>query len=299
MSALRNVASGFVVCLIAAAAAVPARAAENAPGGSDPPSSKQPLSTLSGDLPRTVGTEGSPYVVTANIVVPPGKTVTIEPGVALLFRNFIGLQVHGTLIAAGTLEQPIVLSSEHDNEHGSVTSDPPAPFDWDGVTVTENSVGTTLEFCHVLYSVYGVNALAEYITIRNCVFKGNAKADLTIKGGKQEVATGVPHSYEPLGKPPQLTAEGASPLRIALRTSSIAVFVVGAAIGVWQGIEYADAQSRYETLNDDQNLSNLRNPLIVEEWNETKETRDTNLLGMILGFGGAAIGAVTFTITLF
>jgi len=284
------------VCLLSAAAAL----GQDTLGGSDMPSSEGTgLTSLSGSLPETVEAAGGPYLVTGNVVVPPGKTVTIEPGVSLLFKNFTGLQVHGTLIATGTLEQPIAFTSEHDNKHGSVTSDPPAPFDWDGITVTENSVGTTLEHCRIAYSVYGINALTEYLTIRNCVFEGNAKTALTIKGDKQEVAKGVPHSYEPLGEMPQVAPEGPSPLRIALRTSSIAVFVVGSAIGVWQGIAYADAESRFEELNDDARLSNLRNPVIIEEWNDMKEKRDANLLGTILGFGGAAVGAVTFTITLF
>ncbi|MBD3239872.1 MAG: hypothetical protein GF331_04750 [Chitinivibrionales bacterium] len=272
-----------------------------ATGGTDMPSGvTQAYSTLSGELPEVVAVDGSPYVVVGDIVVPPGKTVTIEPGTFLLFKNFTGVQVHGTLIAAGTKDAPIAFTSENDKRHGSVTETPPAPYDWNGVTVTENAIGTTFEFCRIGYSLYGINALTEYFTIENCLFRKNGKSDVTIKGVKQEVASGVPYSYKPLGEPPVIAGEpGVSPTRITLRTSSIALLVVGCAVGVWQAVEYDEADARYEQLNDDSNLANLRNPNIVEEWDVAQEDRNTNALGMALGFCGAALGAVVFTITLF
>ena len=268
-------------------------------GGSDmPPGAAPSFSTLGGDLPEVVSASGSPYVVTANIVVPPGKTVTLEPGVFLLFRNFTGLQIHGTLIAAGTREEPIAFTSEHDRKHGSLSETAPAPYDWDGITITENAIGTRFEYCRVGYSLYGINALTEYFTVRNCMFRKNGKSHLTIKGTKQEVASGVPFSYEPLGEAPELGG-GVSPVKVTLRTSSIAVFVAGCAIAVWQGIEYQNSKSRFDELNDDTDPENLHSITIVDDWNSARDARDTNQLGMILGIGGAAIGAVVFTITLF
>ncbi len=297
-----NVRSLFPLALIAAVLCPHAAAQQPADsGGTDlPTGAVQAFSTLTGELPEVVTADGSPYVVVGDIVVPPGKTVTIEPGAFLLFKNFTGVQVHGTLIANGTSDAPIAFTSEHDGKHGSVTETPPAPYDWNGITITENAVGTSFEFCRIGYSLYGINALTEYFTVKNCLFRKNGKADVTIKGTKQEVVAGVPYSYEPLGDAPVLAEEGrASPATITIRTSSIAVFAVGCAVGVWQAVEYGDSNARFEELDDDSNIANLRNPTIVEDWEAARESRDTNALGMALGFGGAAIGAIAFTITLF
>lgn len=291
----------LVSCVLVLLCAALGVAQDSAPaGGSDmPPATSASFRTLAGDLPELVSAADGPYIVTANIVVPPGKTVTLEPGTFLLFRNFTGIQVHGTLIAVGTKEQPIAFTSEHDQRHGSLSRTAPAPYDWDGITVTENSVGTTFEFCRIGYSLYGINALTDYFTIRNCVFRKNGKSHLTIKGTKQEVAGGVPFSYEPLGEAPDLGTERISPVRITLRTSSIALFVVGGAVAVWQGIEYSQARDHFDALNDDTNVSNLRNPTIIEDWDEAKDMKDANLLGTILGASGAGLGAIGFTVTLF
>ena len=64
---------------------------------------------------------GSPYVVANSVLVSPGVTLTIEPGVEVAFDLAKGLQVDGQLIARGTEAQRIVFTSNQ----GS-----PAPGDW-------------------------------------------------------------------------------------------------------------------------------------------------------------------------
>jgi len=55
--------------------------------------------------------EGSPYVVSFGVsdgpLVPEGGTLTIEPGVRVLFREATGLGVGGSIIACGTLKDSI------------------------------------------------------------------------------------------------------------------------------------------------------------------------------------------------
>ena len=296
------------------AAAWACRAQDTAAGGSDLPPSAAPdgtpaaqpsgparvFSTLAGELPPIIAAASGPYIVTGDIVVPPGKTVTIGAGTFLLFKNFTGLQVHGTLIAAGQKDAPIAFTSEHDQKHGSLSTQEPAPYDWNGITITENAVGTQFEFCRIGYSLYGINALTEYFTVRNCVFRKNGKADLTIKGTRQEVPGGVPYSYEPLGESPSLSIrQGPSPAKITLRTSSIAVFALGCAMGVWKAVEYGQSSDQLDAVSDVNNVANLHNPAIVEDWQAAKDGRDADLLWMLVGFGAGLVGAAGFTVTFF
>jgi parallel beta-helix repeat protein len=61
---------------------------------------------------------GSPYIVTNSIIVGAGATLTIQPGVVVKMNNALGIQVGspegfgpGSLIAVGTVAQPIVFTS--------------------------------------------------------------------------------------------------------------------------------------------------------------------------------------------
>jgi hypothetical protein len=48
------------------------------------------------------------YVVTGNILVPNGVTLTIEPGTVISYTDKAFIQIDGTLIASGTVSSPIV-----------------------------------------------------------------------------------------------------------------------------------------------------------------------------------------------
>lgn len=54
--------------------------------------------------------EGSPYVLTSTVVVSAGVTLSIAPGVTVRFGSSAGLDVRGTLVAAGTEASPVVMT---------------------------------------------------------------------------------------------------------------------------------------------------------------------------------------------
>ena len=68
----------------------------------EPPTPLTDIETLGGNLPKVITAGKQPYFVTSDIYVPSGKTVTLEPGVVLLFKNFTGMHVEGRLVAEGT-----------------------------------------------------------------------------------------------------------------------------------------------------------------------------------------------------
>jgi parallel beta-helix repeat protein len=68
---------------------------------------------ISGNQSGTLYLTNSPYIVTADILVPVGQTLTIEPGVELQFTNVnIGAFIDGTLIARGASGSPILFTSD-------------------------------------------------------------------------------------------------------------------------------------------------------------------------------------------
>ncbi len=108
---------------------------------------------ISGDTTWTQS--GSPYIVTGNILVNNGVTLTIEPGVTVKFDSGTGLQVDGTLIARGTDTDNIIFTSNQPS---------PAPGDWGYIFFTDTSTdaaydeggnytgGSILEYCVIEYA---------------------------------------------------------------------------------------------------------------------------------------------------
>jgi hypothetical protein len=258
---------------------------------------------IAGSLPSVVKAQDKPYLVVGDIIVEPGKTVTFEEGTKFLFRNFTGLQVHGTLMAKGTKDKPIVFTSEHDKKYGSVTAQDPAPFDWNGITVTENAVGSFMANCRIGYSMFGINALTEYITLKNIIFRQNGRADITIKGTKQQVYAGEPFDYQPLGTTPvpgvASSKSSISAGKIVMRTITCVAFAAGCAAGTWKTLDFQKSDRQFRLINNGNNITNLRNPDIINVWKNAESKRSNDLLGLEIGYGAALIGAIAFTITFF
>jgi subtilisin family serine protease len=71
------------------------------------------------------------YIVTGNVLVDTGVTLTIEPGTRLQFDPGWYLRIDGCLVAIGTENSMIVFTSNEQN---------PAPGDWAGIRFTDSSV---------------------------------------------------------------------------------------------------------------------------------------------------------------
>ncbi len=116
----------------------------------------------------------SPYVVTQNVEVPNGVTLTIEPGVEVRFDRF-SLIVRGQIIARGSQESQIVLTSSQPD---------PKPGDWHFLQLMPESVpakfgsegkfisGCVLEHCIVEYGA-GFNLVGASPWIAHCTIRHN------------------------------------------------------------------------------------------------------------------------------
>ena len=78
---------------------------------------------------------GSPYIVTCNVLVMEGVTLTIEPGVEVRFNADKALQIDGGLIAQGTSGSLITFTSNVGT----------SPGDWGYILFTDTSVDATYD----------------------------------------------------------------------------------------------------------------------------------------------------------
>ena len=122
--------------------------------------------TLQANTTWTVA-EG-PYVLTGDLTVAPGATLTIEPGVLVTARGTTGtggrlpnteLAVQGRLDARGTAAQPIRLG-------GFVPDDHSPPNAWAGIYF-DNAAGGDLEHVAVTTAQGGIRAVNTPLSVRN------------------------------------------------------------------------------------------------------------------------------------
>lgn len=107
----------------------------------------------------------SPYIVTGDVVVFAGYTLTVEPGVVVKFNNGYRLEIrHSFLIAEGDSLNKIIF-----------TSNDPAPYagSWFGLEANA-SEKISLNHCKFEYANTGFTGEAtDSIRIRNCIFSNN------------------------------------------------------------------------------------------------------------------------------
>ena len=114
----------------------------------------------------------SPYVVTENLTVPEGVTLTIQPGVSVRFDFATGLEVLGGLVATGNETDHVVF--------GPNTTVLPPPGFWRGILVESAAVtleNVTIESAEVALTVRNVTILAKDLGI------GHANTGLHVRDG--------------------------------------------------------------------------------------------------------------------
>ncbi|HKQ57582.1 MAG TPA: hypothetical protein VJY35_06915, partial [Candidatus Eisenbacteria bacterium] len=99
------------------------------------------------------------HVVTNDVTVLPGVTLTIQAGCVVKFQppgcENSALIVDGTLNAVGTVGSPIIFTSYHDdvgndtNANGSATS--PAAGNWEKIRFSSLGSGSVMTYCVARY----------------------------------------------------------------------------------------------------------------------------------------------------
>jgi hypothetical protein len=119
----------------------------------------------------------SPYVVTGDIVLFPGKTLTIEPGVEVRVQGVgypnnygVGIEIRGNFIAVGTLAAPITFKCDV-----STT----APWTWRGIAL-KTSIGATgvADYVHFsnAYDAFAPDNSSQstdMLYFNHCIFRDN------------------------------------------------------------------------------------------------------------------------------
>jgi hypothetical protein len=257
--------------------------------------------TLAGPLPPLIKAQKNPYIVIANIEVPPLKTVTIEPGVIFLFKNFSGLHIRGRLIARATVDRPIVFTSEFDKSCNSESSREPNPYDWDGIYMTYDALGSQFAHCEIRYSVYGLISDTKLIRLDPVSFKDNGKSIIVIEN--EEISVSEKPFRHVLDQNDSGLVKNAvefvqDPLqskRTAFRVGSSLTVLAGIGVSAVFGYHWYKSYNKFRDLSSDEfgNLNrNGGSPLwkdTKKEWIRNMLISDSGVLLMALGVYGIRV----------
>ena len=178
--------------------------------------SSQDVNILTGEVCSglTVLDSPRPYQIFDSLVVERGAVLQLIPGARLYFHADASLIVHGTLVAQGTAEKPIVMRGDR---LGYMFSNQPydrIPGQWGGVVFTAESYDNDMTWCDVHSGKFGIqcdssdvqqsklvidnsiiyNTMGHAFFAKNCrTFVGNCQ--ITNAGGNCVTLLGGDHTF--------------------------------------------------------------------------------------------------------
>lgn len=252
--------------------------------------------TIAGDLPPVLTAKEHPYYVAGDIYVPQGKSVTITEGTVLCFKNFTGLHVQGTLLAKGIKDRPVVFTSENDKTYNKRSMVDAAPYDWNGIYIHEEAIGTQLSFCSVLYSVDGISSLTKFFKLSDCLFSHNGRANLVVQGVQYKV-TDQPYEYAATvtdaiksGVPITLLKDPLAPTRNTIRYSGAAAAAIGCIVAFVEASQLTTSQRHFSSLNSTDKANLAQNSGAA--WEAARNAKNNDLANLISSVGIVAMGTV-------
>jgi hypothetical protein len=141
------------------------------------------------------------YQMSDDVTVPAGQTLTIAPGqvVKATCCFFVNLFVDGTLVADGTVGQPIIFTGDRDDSAGGDTNNNganDAPFNgmWEGIQFNGTSTASVLDFVDIRYGGDGpapanIFVNGGQLTLTNSTIRNSAQAGVRIVSSNPTLTT--------------------------------------------------------------------------------------------------------------
>ncbi|MBD3288943.1 TonB-dependent receptor plug domain-containing protein [candidate division KSB1 bacterium] len=142
----------------------------------------------------------SPYLITDDIIIPKGLTLTIEPGVIINFDGPFRIIVAGGLVAKGKSVEPIIFTSKYDPIYGleeKSHQNYSLGYDWYGIDFIDSSDDflSILEYCTIRYSKFGIQCHNALPLIKHIYFDEIFSSSIKINGNEIPIQQEINYSY--------------------------------------------------------------------------------------------------------
>jgi hypothetical protein len=212
------------------------------------------------------------------------------------------------LYAKGTKDKPIVFTSKNDSYYNPYAAINAARYDWNGIDVYENAIGTYFDNCVVQFSVYGIRSQTEHFKISNSRFLQNGKTNVSVKENvltfedslfsytASVLGTNASLHLTPANSDPgSSTKKQHSGIRNFLRYSGMICALGGIATGVFKYQDYTKAQDNFNTINQTSDYN--KQTYTSKDWkNARNQLSDESTILEICG-GVGLLGLVAFSIS--
>ena len=122
----------------------------------------------------------SPYIVSSDLLIPPGKSLTLTSGVEVRFRPGTSLRVLGRLIVDGKGDDPVRFRSDIESA---------VPGDWRGILILGGGASQSrIEFAVIEHAEVGIRCERSSPTIVGCLIRRNRTAGLICLDGSPLIA---------------------------------------------------------------------------------------------------------------
>lgn len=247
------------------------------------------------DYPRGV------YLVTDNVEVPKGKTMTFMPGTLVLFKKDTKITVNGRLICQGNPKGTITFG-KLSNDKYFIPLDSSVDARWDGIFVTDSG-SAEISFSYITGSKYGLETdtvnhgrvMLDTVMFRNNKFQNLKVAGNVINVPENQFVFYSTQEDSPfkIGKNKQgngkitLGHNQSQRWKLPVQIGLGALGLIGGAVYVTERIAAAD----YQKKSDNSNVPND----VVNNYNKGQDAATISNYSLLLGI----IGALGFTVTFF
>ena len=141
--------------------------------------------SISGGSVSGSWTSNNTYIITGNITIPFGQTLTIQPGTTIRFDGNYSVTANGSLIANGNEWNPIRFTSNFIS---------PGPGNWREIDVNGN--GSVFNYCIFEYCTFGLNISNCSPVVTNNEFRNFNGIAILASGCKSLISKNWIHDYK-------------------------------------------------------------------------------------------------------
>jgi hypothetical protein len=236
--------------------------------------------------------ESNTYLVTDDVIIKAGQTLTFFPGTKLHFKKNTKITVEGTFICQGNNSEPITLTKLANSDYFIALEDK-LPALWHGIEVAK-SAQVEISNASIMYSKSGImlDDTAKLIVLNNVKFSNNKYHNLKIGDKVITAVDDTVFSFNSAVNPHKVSSkkinkrERKRKTKVALRIIFGTVTAAGAVLAGYYHYKANDYKDKYNKTEDTPSVDKYR-----------EDTQSARIIGNI-GIGVCAAGAVGLVITI-